>query len=78
MARCATEHRLVTIIGANLRAARLAAGVSQVELGAALGLSFQQIQKYENGANRISAARLLLVAHVLQTPLADLYRPGVE
>jgi transcriptional regulator with XRE-family HTH domain len=46
------------------------AGLSQSQLGEALGLTFQQLQKYERGANRISASRLHAVAVRLQVPVA--------
>jgi len=52
---------------------RLLANMSQEELGAKLGLSFQQIQKYENGANRISARRLFQIAELLQVPIEFFY-----
>ena len=43
-------------------------GISQTALGDALGLTFQQVQKYEKGANRISASRLQHIAHILTVP----------
>jgi transcriptional regulator with XRE-family HTH domain len=43
--------------------------MSQKKLGAALGLTFQQVQKYERGANRIGASRLQQMSHILQVPL---------
>ena len=48
---------------------RLMLGMSQTKLADVLGLSFQQIQKYETGTNRISASRLLQSAHILQVPV---------
>lgn len=54
-------------VGKLLRARRLALGVSQQELAEALGLTFQQVQKYESGANRISASKLYKAARALQT-----------
>jgi transcriptional regulator with XRE-family HTH domain len=48
-------------------------GLSQEKLGEALGLTFQQVQKYERGANRISASRLLEMAKVLEVPIAFFY-----
>jgi transcriptional regulator with XRE-family HTH domain len=48
---------------------RLMLGMSQTDLGDALGISFQQIQKYENGANRVSASRLQHMSNVLQVPI---------
>ena len=58
-------------VGARMRLRRSLLGLTQEELGAALGLSFQQMQKYERGGNRIAASRLyelsrLLVASLLQ------------
>lgn len=52
-------------IGARLRARRLTVGMSQEKLGELLGVSFQQIQKYEKGVNRVSSGRLLRIADVL-------------
>lgn len=52
-------------IGKKLRIARLGAKMSQAELGGALGISFQQVQKYEKGVNRIGASRLPQIASVL-------------
>jgi transcriptional regulator with XRE-family HTH domain len=52
-------------LGEKIRIRRTAAGMSQSELGDALGVTFQQIQKYENGANRVSAVRLEQIATAL-------------
>ncbi len=52
-------------VGKLLRARRLAAGVTQQDLGETLGVTFQQIQKYETGANRISASKLYKAARAL-------------
>ena len=49
---------------------RMLAGISQEKLGEALGLTFQQIQKYEKGANRISASRLQNIAKILGVPVS--------
>ena len=58
-------------LGLRVRARRMMLGISQERLGDALGLTFQQVQKYEKGANRISVARLLEIAAFLgNTPLA--------
>lgn len=48
--------------------------MSQMKLGDALGLTFQQVQKYENGKNRISAATLYKVASILQTPVSFFFQ----
>ncbi|MFV0473834.1 MAG: helix-turn-helix domain-containing protein [Pikeienuella sp.] len=56
-------------VGARLRLRRMSIGMSQERLGRLLGLTFQQIQKYEKGANRIGASRLFAIAHVLDAPV---------
>ena len=55
---------------------RLMLGMSQTKLADALGLTFQQVQKYEKGINRIGASRLLHIAHLLQIPVAFLFEGG--
>jgi transcriptional regulator with XRE-family HTH domain len=62
-------------IGARVRAARDAAGLSQSVLAAGLGISFQQIQKYEKGRNRFSASALQRVADLLGVPVAQFFDP---
>ncbi|QQP92007.1 helix-turn-helix transcriptional regulator [Skermanella sp. TT6] len=57
-------------VGARLRLRRLLLGISQEKLGDALGLTFQQIQKYERGANRVGASRLYDMSRVLDVPVA--------
>jgi transcriptional regulator with XRE-family HTH domain len=57
-------------VGLRIRAARLAAGLSQERLGTALGVTFQQVQKYEKGANRVGAGRLSDVARALSVPVS--------
>ncbi len=52
-------------IGKRVRQARVAAGLSQTQLGVQLGVSFQQVQKYEKGVNRIGGGRLYRIARVL-------------
>jgi transcriptional regulator with XRE-family HTH domain len=59
-------------IGRRVRAFRIVQRMSQAELGECLGISFQQIQKYEKGANRISAGRLQRIADVLAIPTHSL------
>jgi transcriptional regulator with XRE-family HTH domain len=49
---------------------RMMLSMSQEKLGAALGLTFQQVQKYEKGTNRIGASRLQQMSHILQVPIA--------
>ena len=56
-------------VGARLRQLRRGQRRSQAELAAALGLTFQQVQKYEKGANRIGASRLFEISRVLDVPV---------
>jgi transcriptional regulator with XRE-family HTH domain len=60
-------------IGKRIRALRLERGLSQTELGNLLGVTFQQIQKYEKGANRVAAGRLQRVAEALEVPITFFY-----
>ncbi|WP_330169197.1 helix-turn-helix transcriptional regulator [Bartonella grahamii] len=60
-------------IGRKIRHRRIAMGLSQKELGRFLGVSFQQIQKYEKGSNRIGAGCLLEIAKKLQVPMSFFY-----
>ena len=57
-------------VGARMRLRRTLLGISQEQLAAALGLTFQQVQKYERGTNRISASRLFQLSRVLDVPIA--------
>jgi transcriptional regulator with XRE-family HTH domain len=57
-------------VGARVRMRRIMLAMSQEKLGAALGLTFQQVQKYEKGTNRIGASRLQQISHILQVPVA--------
>jgi len=57
------------LVGTRIKQARHATKVSQTELGQALGVSFQQVQKYENGSNRVSAGALQIIAERLKVPV---------
>ena len=57
-------------VGSRVRMRRLMLAMSQEKLGFALGLTFQQVQKYEKGTNRIGASRLEQISHILQVPVA--------
>jgi len=57
-------------VGGRVRTRRLLLGMNQEELAKRLGLTFQQVQKYESGANRVSASRLWEIAAILRTSLA--------
>ena len=59
--------------GSRMRAIRIAKGVSQEKLGESLGITFQQVQKYEKGVNRMSASRLHAVCEALGIPITDLF-----
>ncbi len=60
-------------IGKRIRHRRISMGLSQKELGSYLGVSFQQIQKYEKGSNRVSAGCLLEIAKKLEVPMNFFY-----
>lgn len=61
------------LVGQNIRIFRNAKRISQTELGDAAGVSFQQIQKYENGANRVGSSRLAKIAKALDTPISSFF-----
>jgi transcriptional regulator with XRE-family HTH domain len=56
-------------VGSRVRMRRMMLGMSQEKLGDGLGLTFQQVQKYESGKNRIGASRLQHISHILQIPV---------
>ena len=60
-------------VGQNIRLFRKAKGLSQTQLGDAIGVTFQQVQKYEKGVNRIGAGRLFEVARILNVPIDFFY-----
>jgi transcriptional regulator with XRE-family HTH domain len=66
-------------VGSRVRLRRMMLGMSQEKLGEHLGITFQQIQKYEKGTNRIGASRLQAIARVLSVPPAFFFEdaPGV-
>lgn len=57
-------------IGRRVKVRRLDIGLSQGKLGNAIGVTFQQVQKYENGTNRISVGRLQVIAKILKVPVS--------
>ena len=57
-------------VGSRVRMRRMMLSMSQEKLGDALGLTFQQVQKYVKGTNRIGASRLQQIAHILQVPVS--------
>lgn len=56
-------------VGSRVRLRRMMIGMSQERLGEKLGLTFQQVQKYEKGANRIGASRLFAISKILEVPV---------
>ena len=56
-------------VGSRIRMCRLMLGMSQEKLAGGLGVTFQQVQKYENGRNRVGAGRLQQISDILQVPL---------
>lgn len=65
-------------VGSRIRLARILAGVGQQELGRAIGVSFQALQKYENGENRVSASRLYAIAQALDQPVVFFFAGAQE
>ena len=67
-------------VGSRVRMRRMMLGMSQEKLGNALGLTFQQVQKYEKGTNRIGASRLQQISNTLQVPVSFFFdgAPNVQ
>ncbi len=63
-------HPIDVHVGSRVRLRRKLSGLSQTQLGERLGLTFQQIQKYERGVNHISASRLYQMSHILGVPVS--------
>ena len=70
-------HRVDIKVGQAIRERRKVLGMSQEELAGALGVSFQQVQKYERGANRISASTLYKTSIALKAPI-EVFFEGIE
>lgn len=75
MPRIGDPEKVDTYVGARISLRRSALGLSQTALAQQLGISFQQVQKYETGQNRISASRLHRVATVLATSVEAFFPP---
>lgn len=69
-------HVVDVAVGANIRNRRRKLKISQEALAAAIGLTFQQVQKYERGANRVSASMLYEISRVLHCDAGDLLPRG--
>ncbi|MCK4788295.1 MAG: helix-turn-helix transcriptional regulator [Desulfobacteraceae bacterium] len=69
----AAKHPYDAIIGNNVKTRRMERNISQTELADHLGITFQQVQKYEKGSNRIGAGRLYIIAEFLESAVLDFY-----
>ena len=63
-------------VGSRVRMRRMMVGMSQEKLGQACGITFQQVQKYEKGTNRVGASRLQQISEILQVPVSFLFDGG--
>ena len=63
-------------VGSRVRMRRMMLGMSQEKLGDALDLTFQQVQKYEKGTNRVGASRIQQISEILQVPVSFLFEGG--
>ena len=66
-------HPVDTAVGSRIRELRVRHGISQEELGRLIGVSFQQVQKYEKGLNRLGASRLVQICEALCVPIASVF-----
>jgi transcriptional regulator with XRE-family HTH domain len=71
------DRRVDAYVGSRVRLKRTIQGLSQTELGTAVGVTFQQMQKYESGANRVSASKLWALSEVLDVPISYFF-DGLE
>lgn len=63
------------LVGKRLKLRRILIGMTQGELAGKLGITFQQIHKYESGSNRIGASRLQAIAHLFNVPIGFFFKP---
>jgi transcriptional regulator with XRE-family HTH domain len=73
-----SNNPIDSLVGARIRLLRKRRKMSQEQLGKAIGVTFQQIQKYENGKNRVGASRLHRVAIALDVPITELFDGASE
>lgn len=66
-------HQNDVVVGRNIRIRRLAKNMSQTALAERIGITFQQIQKYEKGTNRVGASRLMQIAEALDVPIHSFF-----
>ena len=74
----AGPHPIDVHVGSRVRRRRTLLGMNQTQLGEKLGITFQQIQKYERGSNRISASRLYQMTRILDVPVSFFFDGLVE
>lgn len=72
----ADEHEINAAIGARIRLRRRVLSISQERLSEAIGVTYQQVQKYESGANRIGASHLLNLSRALDVPVSFFFDIG--
>lgn len=77
-ARSEKAHAIDRLVGQQLRKRRLELGLTQLSVAEAIGVTFQQIQKYERGSNRIVASRLYDLANTLNVPLEYFFAEAQE
>lgn len=68
-------HAADKIVGGQIRFRRISLGLSQQAVSEIMGLTFQQLQKYEHGTNRVSASRLYQLARILHVPVSFFFEP---
>jgi transcriptional regulator with XRE-family HTH domain len=71
-----SANRVDKLVGRNIRVHRLVRGLTQEGLGEKLGVTFQQIQKYEKGTNRVGSGRLYQIAALLEVPVTAFFEGG--
>jgi transcriptional regulator with XRE-family HTH domain len=71
--RSKAANAVDVLVGSRIRLFRMRRKLTQSDLGKALGVSFQQVQKYERGTNRVGAGRLLLIAEALNVQVSDFF-----
>jgi transcriptional regulator with XRE-family HTH domain len=71
-----SASKMDKLVGRNIRVHRLVRGLTQEGLGEKLGVTFQQIQKYEKGTNRVGSGRLYQIAALLEVPVTAFFEGG--
>jgi transcriptional regulator with XRE-family HTH domain len=71
-----SASKMDKLVGRNIRVHRLVKGLTQETLGEKLGVTFQQVQKYEKGTNRVGSGRLYQIAGILEVPVTAFFEGG--